>query len=423
MGTFGTRRDQGAAGRRWRRVLLPVAATVVLSGCWLQPGSDPHRSGHNPNETRLTTANVASLTEAWSVTVGAGPAGAPIVSRHGVHAVSGRTLATYRPADGSEVWSVDVWPEFPGIWAAADPPRVRGDRLYVPVRTETRYAWTSVFDATTGAVGEGRTPYGKTTLDGDTLVGTDARFLGTDWVQPFLHSTDLDDPSRSWEAWYQAGDYESAVSDDWIVTIDFGGPVHGFPRTGPSPELCEEIGDPERNLTCRPAWTTTLGGHSTAPAISDDGQTVFVGDATGTLSALAIDDGTVRWTARAGSGVQIVAAPTVGDGSVFVTTSDGRLFAFDAGGCDAPSCGARWVTPATGSLVRHQAALAGGVIYVGADDGSVRAFDASGCGATTCEPVWRTTTGSPITGAPAVSDGRLFVGTADGRVVAYRPAG
>ena len=62
MGMLGTRRDRGSAGRRWRRALLPVAATVALGGCWLQPGFDPHRSGHNDLEVGLTEANVATLT-------------------------------------------------------------------------------------------------------------------------------------------------------------------------------------------------------------------------------------------------------------------------------------------------------------------------------------------------------------------------
>jgi len=51
----------------------------------------------------------------------------------------------------------------------------------------------------------------------------------------------------------------------------------------------------------------------------------------------------------------------------------------------------------------------------------MRAFDAAGCGAgvTTCEPLWSASTGSSVTGAPAVSGGRLYVGTADGRLLAY----
>jgi outer membrane protein assembly factor BamB len=55
----------------------------------------------------------------------------------------------------------------------------------------------------------------------------------------------------------------------------------------------------------------------------------------------------------------------------------------------------------------------------GSDDGSVDAYDAGGCGSTACNPLWSTTTGSRITGAPAVAAGKLVVGTADGRLISY----
>jgi hypothetical protein len=40
-----------------------------------------------------------------------------------------------------------------------------------------------------------------------------------------------------------------------------------------------------------------------------------------------------------------------------------------------------------------------------------------------CDPLWQTSTGSHITGAPAVARGHLVVGTQDGRLIAYAPAG
>ena len=50
--------------------------------------------------------------------------------------------------------------------------------------------------------------------------------------------------------------------------------------------------------------------------------------------------------------------------------------------------------------------------------------DRTGIGAhraAVCSPLWSTNTGSRITGAPAVSLGHLYVGTEDGRLIAYRP--
>lgn len=62
----------------------------------------------------------------------------------------------------------------------------------------------------------------------------------------------------------------------------------------------------------------------------------------------------------------------------------------------------------------------GGV--TGAADGTLAAYPAAGCGASTCASLWSASTGSRITGAPAISLGKVFVGTDDGRIIAYGPS-
>jgi outer membrane protein assembly factor BamB len=258
---------------------------------------------------------------------------------------------------------------------------------------------------------------------GDTLVGTELEVSG-EVRYTYLQSTNLVDPSKSWKVWYgTAEDEELALSNEWIVNTGYL-TLNGFPRSGPTPERCRPYPEPtSTEQWCDPAWSRVVDGAATVPVVSGDGATVFVGDSNRTLTAVNIDDGAVRWTGAIGGGGQIVAAPTVGDGLVFVTSSDGRLTAFDADGCGSATCPALWSTATTGSAVRTQSALAGGVVYVGSDDGSIRAFGASGCGAAECEPLWQTSVGSAITGAPAVTVGRLVVGTADGRLIAFRPEG
>jgi outer membrane protein assembly factor BamB len=104
----------------------------------------------------------------------------------------------------------------------------------------------------------------------------------------------------------------------------------------------------------------------------------------------------------------------VADGTVFVPTADGRLVALDA------ATGARSWTASTGVELGVQPAVAGGVVFTGSDDGALHAFTAAGCGSATCEPLWTASTGSSaVSGGPAVSGGQLYVGTADGQVVAY----
>jgi outer membrane protein assembly factor BamB len=66
-----------------------------------------------------------------------------------------------------------------------------------------------------------------------------------------------------------------------------------------------------------------------------------------------------------------------------------------------------------------QPAVAGGVVFVGTDAGDVAAYPAAGCGAATCPSLWRRDVGAPVTGAPAVSAGRVYVGASPDKVVAF----
>lgn len=68
-----------------------------------------------------------------------------------------------------------------------------------------------------------------------------------------------------------------------------------------------------------------------------------------------------------------------------------------------------------------QPAIAGRVVYTFTQQGLLRAFATDGCGTETCEPLWEYNIGVSITGAPAVSNGHLFIGTVDGRVIAFAP--
>ena len=100
-----------------------------------------------------------------------------------------------------------------------------------------------------------------------------------------------------------------------------------------------------------------------------------------------------------------------------------RLYAYPAAGCGAATCPPAWsaevdTLPNTGAPVL-QPAVAGGVVYLAGEGGVLYAFDAAGCGAATCAPLWSASVGSEITGAPAVSNGRVYVGTADARLVAF----
>jgi hypothetical protein len=418
--------------RRWaQQAAVLVAMGLALGGCWLQPGFGPHRSGHNDSESGLTSANVATLHQAWSVDLGDDPVLAPAVSTNGLHAVAGNRLFTRRLVDGADRWSVAVLPpQAPGGRNRVGAPSVRGDQVLVP-------AYVPTFDPSPGrgihsydtATGSGGTPVvgeaalGSVTVSGSTLVGTiretidDADF---DWFSK-MTVTDLADPSKGWYTITGFGGFDipplttASIGADQVL-FAAGNFLQDFTRKRPAD--CQE---PQPGaIFCRPTWSRTLDGAATVPVLSDDERTVYVGDAAGTVWSLNALDGSVRWSAHIGGG-GIAATPTVGEGSLFVTTSDGRVWAFDAAGCGAASCAATWIG-ATGSAITEQPALAGGVLYVGSDGGTVNAYRAAGCGGGLCAPVWTTSTGSRISGAPIVANGNLVVGTADGRLITYRPS-
>jgi outer membrane protein assembly factor BamB len=58
------------------------------------------------------------------------------------------------------------------------------------------------------------------------------------------------------------------------------------------------------------------------------------------------------------------------------------------------------------------------VLFVPAGS-SLLAFALDGCRKRRCASLWSTDLGALVTGGPAVSVGQVYVGTADGRLVAF----
>ena len=140
------------------------------------------------------------------------------------------------------------------------------------------------------------------------------------------------------------------------------------------------------------------------------------------ISAGNVGSLATAWTGATGNGVY--SSPAVANGAVYVGSDDGKLYAFDAAGvtnCSAGpprTCSPLW-TAATGGAVRSSPAVSDGTVYVGSDDGKLYAFDAAGlfnCSAgapRTCLARWVTTTGATVRSSPAVSNGVVYVGSDD----------
>jgi outer membrane protein assembly factor BamB len=72
-----------------------------------------------------------------------------------------------------------------------------------------------------------------------------------------------------------------------------------------------------------------------------------------------------------------------------------------------------WKTEITNSEMPTAPVAAGGLVFIADRTGTVRALDSAG------KLVWQAYTGGAIYYPPAIADGRVFVGSADGRVYAY----
>jgi outer membrane protein assembly factor BamB len=197
------------------------------------------------------------------------------------------------------------------------------------------------------------------------------------------------------------------------VVLGHGVSVMSFPleRCTPEPSLPPDF--------CQSEWTTPIGATVTIPA-GVSGTRVAVGDGSGTVTVLDITTGAIVWRGHTGSAG--LTPPAIAHGTIYVGSSDGHLYAFDADGCGAPQCSPLW-SANTVSGVSAQPAVGADVVYVGGADGRVRAFAADGCGRATCPRLWtgvvdHATNPGLVTG-PVVTGGRLYAATNTGQLSVF----
>ena len=195
-------------------------------------------------------------------------------------------------------------------------------------------------------------------------------------------------------------------------------------------------------------WKAELGKSIVAaPAV--DGQTVFVADQSGRLTALDVSTGKQQWQTDLGSAIS--ASPLVANGVVYVGDEQGKFHAVQA------KSGKDRVLLTAGDKIVGRAAAIGGVIYVGAYDRYLYAIDAAsgktlwsfqtqaqvnagpviagdavlvaGCDAKvrsldakTGQERWAIDAGGPVAAGLLVSSGRVFAGTLKGDRIAIDPA-
>lgn len=200
------------------------------------------------------------------------------------------------------------------------------------------------------------------------------------------------------------------------------------------------------------------GDMESSPAVSRDGAVVFAGSRDRKLHAVHAESGKKHW--KRGTGDSVNSTPAVGpDGTVYVGSDDNHLYAFTphatraraktprasaklkwrfrarADVLSSPALSPDGRTVYVGSHDGHLYAVrardgrlrwkykcdvvwsspavdAAGRVYFGAWDGAVHALDAAG------KVLFVVKTGAPIWSSPALSPGRLYIGSNDGKVYA-----
>jgi outer membrane protein assembly factor BamB len=203
---------------------------------------------------------------------------------------------------------------------------------------------------------------------------------------------------------------------------------------------------------CAPRWKAHLRAAVVDSSVAVAGGVAYIGDVHGHLYAFrAAGCGAALcgplWTGH-GFTTELIGAPAVGDGHVYVTTFldtpdlfSGRLLAFPAAGCGQASCAPSWTASIGGpagptaapAVTAHTVYTTSGTLFGNGVNTSfhLMAFRAAGCGAKTCKPVRAYDTGDGgAEGTPTVWHGTVFATTQAspdpnslGVVAAYPAAG
>jgi outer membrane protein assembly factor BamB len=153
-----------------------------------------------------------------------------------------------------------------------------------------------------------------------------------------------------------------------------------------------------------PSSTTTLP-RATDPSITSSGamfgcdlqHTCFIESEQG-LSPLNVGRLASYWNAPTGGAIN--SSPTVTNGSVYVGSNDGKLYAFDA------HTGAQLWQLSTGGQIDSSPAVAQNTVYIGSQDSNVYAIDRMDG-----RQKWSSLTEGVVHSSPAVANGVVYIGS------------
>ncbi len=150
-------------------------------------------------------------------------------------------------------------------------------------------------------------------------------------------------------------------------------------------------------------WGFSTGGNIwSSPAVMAG--TLFVGSSDGKLYSLDVSNGSMRWAYRTGNA--IYSSPTVDKGTVYFGSTDHIFYALDA---DTGTT--KWYFE-SGDPITSSPAVLDGLVYFGSWDGFLYALTTGGA------MKWKYQTEGAIYSSPAIARGNVFFGSSDGRVYA-----
>jgi outer membrane protein assembly factor BamB len=404
-----------------RRHLGVLAAFVLVAGLgacdWGQPRYGPERHGNNPGETAITTANVDDLGQLWQATVSpAAQALEPLVAGGRAYVVAngeggGSSTVTAVDADsGARLWSRTYeGPGDPEYFSPGLSMTTVGDTVLVGRVFGIDFGGFEALDAATGAV-LWQSPLGigiiePVVRDGVVYAGyLELGGAGGSGFTTGAIALEAGTGAPIWRSVSPTLQRPNVAVRGNRAYVGLGNELQVFDAAGV--EGCDG-GAP---ATCTPLWTGSLGNDQAAliPAVTERSVFVATENALRVFPSAGCGAATCVPTWSADPAGRIWSDPGLSRDKVLLSTEDG-LLAYTATGCGAATCAPSW----TGSGAAYGAPSSGnGVVFVGTADRRVRAYAAAGCGAATCAPLWTSPDmGGPVSGSPAVADGRVVAGS------------
>jgi len=148
-------------------------------------------------------------------------------------------------------------------------------------------------------------------------------------------------------------------------------------------------------------------GIDSSPVVSNG--TVYVGSLDGSLYALEIESGELKWQFRTED--KVFSAPAIADGTVYFGSDDHFLYALEA-----DSGKVTWKFQAQ-DAVSSSPAVSAGVVYFGSDDSCFYAVDSR-----TGTLKWKYATEGAVFSSPAMAQTAVFFGSYDGHIYALDSA-